>query len=79
MADLVDAGVISTGAVLSKTFRNNNYKIVVRQDGRVESDGDVFESLSQAARILTGQQAVNGWAFWLTEAGSPVGDLRPDP
>lgn len=31
---------------------------------------------SQAARLMTGQKAVNGWAFWMTEGGFPVGDLR---
>jgi hypothetical protein len=44
----------------------------------LESDGEVFESLSQAARLLTAQKAVNGWAFWLTAEGTPVGDPRPD-
>lgn len=78
MAELVSTGVIPAGAVLSKTYLGVEYEVTVRDDGRLESDGEVFESLSQAARLLTGQKAVNGWAFWLTSAGTPVGDLRPD-
>lgn len=78
MADLVSAGVIPSGAVLTKTYLGAEYEVTVRDDGRLESDGEIFESLSQAARLLTGQKAVNGWAFWLTAAGLPVGDLRPD-
>jgi len=77
MADLVAAGVIAPGAVLRKTYHGTAYEVSVRDDGRLEASGEVFESLSQAARLLTGQKAVNGWAFWLTAAGTPVGDLRP--
>jgi hypothetical protein len=25
---------------------------------------------------MAGQKAVNGWTFWLTDSGSPVGELR---
>lgn len=77
MADLVATGVIAPGTVLSKTYRGTAYEVTVRDDGRLEAGGEVFESLSQAARLLTGQKAVNGWAFWLTAGGTPVGDLRP--
>jgi hypothetical protein len=28
---------------------------------------------------MTGQKAVNGWAFWTTDDGTSVGDLRADP
>jgi hypothetical protein len=77
MKDLLTSGIIAAGARLHKTYRGTEYEVVVRSDGRLEADGEVFESLSQAARFLTGQKAVNGWAFWLTDSGSPVGDLRP--
>lgn len=77
MADLVAVGAIASGTVLSKTYHGKTYEVTVRQDGRLESGGEVFESLSQAARLLTGQKAVNGWVFWLTADGTPVGDLRP--
>lgn len=43
---------------------------------RAGSAGAGPSSLSQAARLMTGQSAVNGWAFWLTSAGQPVGELR---
>lgn len=75
--DLVTAGVLAPGAVLRKTYRGEEYEVEVRADGRLEAKGETFESPSQAARILTGQKAVNGWAFWLTEGEVPVGDLRP--
>lgn len=79
LADLIAQGALTAGAVLRKTFRGSEYQVVVRSDGRLEADGQIYDSPSQAARLMTGQKAVNGWLFWLTDAGIPVGHLRPTP
>lgn len=50
----------------------------MRSDGRLDADGQVYDSPSQAARLMTGQKAVNGWTFWTTDDGTLVGDLRGD-
>lgn len=74
--DLVASGVLPAGSRLSAKYRGAQFEVVVREDGRLEANGETFDSPSQAARLLTGQKAVNGWLFWSTDAGVPVGDLR---
>ena len=76
LEDLLLVGRLTVGTVLHGRHHGVHYEVVVRGNGLVESDGEIFNSLSQAARLLTGQKAVNGWAFWHTGAGTPVGDLR---
>jgi hypothetical protein len=78
LGDLVEGGVLSVGQVLHQSYRGTDYTVLVRSDGRLESGGEVFESPSQAARWLTGQKSVNGWAFWLTSNQVPIGNLRPE-
>lgn len=78
LADLIARGALAPGALLRKTYRGTDYEVVVRSGGRLEADGQVYDSPSQAARLMTGQKAVNGWAFWTTDSGTPVGDLRDD-
>jgi len=76
IADLINSGTISPGAKLHQKYHGVTYEVIVRSDGRLEAGGEVYDSPSQAARLMTGQKAVNGWAFWLTASGSPVGELR---
>ena len=64
------------GAVLHRNYRGAEYEIVVRSDGRLVGDGEVFDSPSQARRRMTGQKAVNGWVFWLTDSEVPLAELR---
>lgn len=78
LKDLLVTGRLAAGDVLHATYRGAEFEVTVRADGRLVSPtGDDFDSISQAARLLTGQKSVNGWLFWLTRSGSPVGDLRP--
>ncbi len=76
LADLVSRGVIGVGAELTGKHRGISYSVVVIDDGRVQTDDTVFDSLSQAARVLTNQSAVNGWLFWQVADGRSVGELR---
>jgi hypothetical protein len=76
LADLVESGLIVPGAGLHQTYHGARYEVTIRPDGRLECEGEVYDSPSQAARLMTGQKAVNGWTFWLTDSGSPVGELR---
>lgn len=75
--DLVRSGRVSPGTALHGRHHSVRFEVTIRADGLVEADGEVFNSLSQAARLLTGQKAVNGWAFWQLSDGTPIGDLRP--
>jgi hypothetical protein len=74
--DLLNAGRLSAGAVLRATYRGQEYRVTVREDGRLADGATVYGSPSQAARLVTGQKAVNGWAMWITEDGTPLGRLR---
>jgi hypothetical protein len=76
VADLVESGRLSVGDVLSATHRGSRYEVVVESDGRLRAGTDVFDSPSQAARLLSDQKAVNGWVFWATAEGTPISDLR---
>jgi len=74
--DLVLEGRIGVGQRVIGTYKQSKVQAMVTEDGRLEADGETFDSVSQAARILTGQAAVNGWAFWHTEQGRPLSELR---
>ena len=46
-------------------------------EGRVLEVGGVrYRTLSKAAKALTGQER-NGWAWWRTEDGRPIGEQDP--
>lgn len=76
LSDLLRQGAISPGTMLAGKYRGKIYTIEVCADGRTEAAGIVFDSLSQAARELTGQVAVNGWKFWKLSDGTEIGHLR---
>ena len=76
LADLVTSGRVAPGTRLSYVYRGTTYAIAVNADGTPVADGRLFESLSEAARLLTGQASVNGWLVWKLPDGRPVGDLR---
>lgn len=44
MKDLVAAGVLPAGSVLRKTYCAMHYEVVVRTDGMLEAEGDIFGS-----------------------------------
>lgn len=49
------AGVAPTpGTVLTRMYKNRTIGVLVRDDGRFEWDGDVYESLSAVAKAVTG-------------------------
>ena len=70
------AGLLCPGTVLYKSYRQPRMKSSFDQTTGSKQPVRTFESVSQAARLMTGQKTVNGRAFWLTKSGVPVGDLR---
>ena len=76
IADLLRLGRLRVGDQLHVRFRGSDYSVEVLPDGRLRSGNEVFETPSQAARLLTDQVAVNGWIFWKTASGEAIGDLR---
>ena len=72
LSDLVDRGLLSTGAALSSDYGEGGHSAVLGSspDGvQVQLDGDNergYPSLSKAASAITGRPT-NGWTFWKTK------------
>jgi hypothetical protein len=63
--DLISAGLLQTGQTLYpsyKRYKGRNAQILA--DGRIEVEGEVFDSLSVAGNYLR-KKNTNGWTFWL--------------
>jgi uncharacterized protein with ParB-like and HNH nuclease domain len=79
--DLISAGMIDDGTVLrsaSAAFAHRS--AMIRNDGSIEVDsGEVFTSLSGAARHVRNSQTAPGWNFWRIEAsGRLMYDVREE-
>jgi hypothetical protein len=69
LSDIVAAKCVQTPVRLTRKYRGQEFEATLRPDGKVEFDGEVFESCSRAAGVargkVTGQpMSTNGWAFW---------------
>jgi hypothetical protein len=64
--DLVSAGLLEIGDSLTSTWSAHTGRTAtVRSDGTLEIDtGEVFDSLSGAARRVIGSRTAAGWHFW---------------
>ena len=51
------------GTVIIRRWREQDLRLLVREDGGFELDGKVYQSLTEAARAATGS-AWNGRLFW---------------
>jgi len=73
VTDLIDEGLLRVGDVLLDAQDGGGVAAQIMQDGRIEMDGDIHETVSAAAAAAKGG-AVNGWEYWF--ADTPDG-LRP--
>jgi predicted type IV restriction endonuclease len=74
LADLLRAGVIEAPLELTRTYLGRQLTARIEADGRVECQGQLFDSVSMAAGVarasLRGAPAgrrylpTNGWTFW---------------
>lgn len=76
MVDLIELGRIQPGEIFHGSYHGRSFSVEVQPDGSLESGGYSYSTPSGAATELTGQTAVNGWVFWHTANGEPIGDLR---
>ena len=84
VGNLVDAGLIRTPFRIEREYKGVHLTAAVRPDGKVEFDGQVYDSLSTAAgmarKSVVGAPAgrpypqTNGWTFWMYSEED--GDLR---
>ncbi len=58
-----DLNLPPVGTVLRREHRGRVVECVVREHG-FEHGGEVFKSLSGAARVASGGGHRNGWTFW---------------
>ena len=73
--DLISAGVLTPGAMLTARVDGVEVQATMLSDGTVELDGEVYASLSAAAKMATGRTS-NGWYFWKTETDKGLQRLR---
>ena len=76
VADLLAAGLIDDGTILTLRYRGVEHTATVRPNGDVEFDGRPHTSLSSAARTACAGASVNGWTAWRLFDGPPIDDLR---
>ncbi len=65
-SNLISLGALTPGALLTATVEDVEVQSTLLEDGTVELDGEVYTSLSAAAKTATGR-TTNGWYFWKTE------------
>ena len=75
VADLVNAGIIGPGTMLTMTHRGHACHATVTPDGLIEIDGRLFHSPSRAAKHVKGS-SVNGWTAWRDMGGALLTELR---
>jgi len=70
LADLIAAGLLEPGTtVYAKRKAHAGRTATILSDGRVDVDGEIFDTPSGAARSITGKSE-NGWAFFrLSQTG----------
>lgn len=78
--DLVGGGALEPGCVLHPRRKKYRERVAsLLGDGRIELDGAMFESPSDAACFITGHPT-NGWGFFLVDLASKrsLRDVRSD-
>ena len=78
LADLLVAGLLTSGAKLVPRDTRWLGEAIVTTEGWIEVAGDLYSSPSGAAKALTGRIAESGWDFWAVESavGPTLSELR---
>lgn len=80
IADLIGAGYLAAGqALYSSPGKFGGVSGRVLSDGRIEVDGQVFDSPSSAGSFVS-KRSTNGWDFWRLEPDGrrPLKDVRTE-
>jgi len=78
VADLLSVGLLRAGQTLySRPGKHGGFQAIVLNDGRIETNGKIFDSLSMAGWEVR-NRATNGWTFWKVDLQSQTSanDLR---
>jgi hypothetical protein len=68
--DLIDAGILTAGTVLTPLRASLVQTAIVLPDGTLKVADQVFASVSAAAQAVSGNTAEAGWNFWGAPSGS---------
>ncbi|MFE4956205.1 hypothetical protein ACFRCW_19395, partial [Streptomyces sp. NPDC056653] len=77
LSELLDAGLVSVGTVLTPAWEGHDYAATIDDQGRILLDSQLYETPSGAA-AATGAGA-NGWTFWIADTPDgqvPLATLR---
>lgn len=78
LAELIAAGKLASGTVLTAAREDLDISATLLDDGRILLDDEIYDSPSGAARAVL-DHAANGWRFWLAdtpEGQLPLGEIR---
>lgn len=78
--DLISAGLVSAGqALFPKQNKHSGRNAQILDDGRIEAEGEIFDSLSLAG-IKIREKNTNGWTFWVVDEKTrkSMADLREE-
>ena len=80
VSDLLAAGLLSAGTVLTFDRAGEHAEASVTADGQLVVDGKAFTSPSKAAQTALNLKAANGWTSWRLDGGSgpTLADLRAE-
>lgn len=79
LADLLEAGILSSGTILVWPRRGVTHKAKLLSTGRIKlATGETFETPSGAAAQLNSKRAVDGWLAWRVggESGPRLAEIR---
>lgn len=76
IVDLIEEGLIQVGIVLTMRHYNVDHFGTLTSDGKIDIDGQKYETPSAAGKWVTGRQTCNGWAEWKVRDGISLIDLR---
>ncbi len=64
--DLIDANILKVGQVIYRPYKGNKWEATILNEGKVKLlfDGNEYNSLSTAAKMIAG--SVDGWEWWYT-------------
>jgi len=67
---------LEAGTVLRRTYKGREYLVQVVEGGKVYFEGGIYRSLTHVARLVTGQRAISGPAFFgVAERGKRTGQI----
>jgi hypothetical protein len=81
LSHLIDVGLLDVGATLVDLQRGTDATAVLTSEGRIELDGETYDTPSGAACAALGVKSFNGWEFWYADTDDGLkllADLREE-